>query len=191
MQYHQNIIHAHRPWMSKTLTQPQPKQGPGYGHARMMCVDAAVAIGKLLQLYESRYTFSRMNIHGIGITCSAASILIFVSVTSYPGLAAEDAARHLSACFRALDCLGASWETAKKTRDFLVILQRKWELRGRAGKSKLEESPRKRTRAMSQTSPSRDADRPRPASWQTQGQGTSEEILAGELDAWVGSRTTY
>ncbi|KAF7553674.1 hypothetical protein G7Z17_g3452 [Cylindrodendrum hubeiense] len=36
MQYHQNIIHAHRPWMSRTYVQPSPQQGPGAGHARKM-----------------------------------------------------------------------------------------------------------------------------------------------------------
>ncbi|KAF4465465.1 Transcription factor [Fusarium albosuccineum] len=41
MQYHQAIIYAHRPCMSKSYLQPQPPRGPGAGHARQMCMDSA------------------------------------------------------------------------------------------------------------------------------------------------------
>ncbi|KAF4430341.1 Nitrogen assimilation transcription factor nirA [Colletotrichum fructicola] len=62
MHYHQAIIHAHRPWMSKHYIQPQPPQGPGHIHARKACVDSAVAIAKILQLYEERYTLKRRDV---------------------------------------------------------------------------------------------------------------------------------
>lgn len=39
----------------------------------------------------------------------------------------EDMAAHLNVCFRALDELGQSFENAKRTRDFLVSLQRRWQ----------------------------------------------------------------
>ncbi|KAK7743960.1 hypothetical protein SLS62_010422 [Diatrype stigma] len=127
MQYHQSMIHAHRPWMSKTLTQPQPKKGPGYVHARETCIRSAISIGKLLCIYESQYSLSRMNIHGVGITCTAASILIFACVSLLPNLSSQDVLFYLGACFRALDCFSPSWEVARKTRDFLVLFQRKWQ----------------------------------------------------------------
>ncbi|GKT62581.1 fungal specific transcription factor [Colletotrichum tofieldiae] len=38
---------------------------------------------------------------------------------------------HLNACFRALEELSSSWECAKRSRDFLIMLQRKWEFRSR------------------------------------------------------------
>uniref|UniRef100_A0A8H7KFI6 Uncharacterized protein n=1 Tax=Bionectria ochroleuca TaxID=29856 RepID=A0A8H7KFI6_BIOOC len=86
MQYYQNMIHAHRPWMSR-LGQPTPPKGPGCEHARMMCIESAATIGKLLYIYELQYSFKRMNIHGVGITCSAASfssLLLSVTTRHYP-----------------------------------------------------------------------------------------------------------
>lgn len=57
------MIHAHRPWMSKTLTQPQPKKGLGYGHAREMCIRSAVSIGKLLFVHLRKTVFPESNEH--------------------------------------------------------------------------------------------------------------------------------
>jgi hypothetical protein len=136
MQYHQNIIHAHRPWMSRTYTQPSPPKGPGSTHARMMCIESAYAIAKLLQIYEVRYALRRMNIQGVGIACSAALLLIFANVTNYKAHANADVGLHLSACFRALDEFGATWESSKRAKDFLVLLQRQWELRGRTARGR-------------------------------------------------------
>ncbi|CAG9953093.1 unnamed protein product, partial [Clonostachys rosea f. rosea IK726] len=145
MQYYQNMIHAHRPWMSR-LGQPTPPKGPGCEHARMMCIESAATIGKLLYIYELQYSFKRMNIHGVGITCSAASLLIFASISNNTTLSPHDTACHLNACLRALDCFSSSWETAKKARDFLAMLQRKWGIQGRGGTV-----GKKRTRAPSLT----------------------------------------
>ncbi|KZL75833.1 fungal specific transcription factor, partial [Colletotrichum tofieldiae] len=59
MQYYQNLIQAHRPWMSSSYIQPQPPQGPGYMHAQRMCIESATAIAKLIQIYEQQYTLRR------------------------------------------------------------------------------------------------------------------------------------
>ncbi|KAH7116381.1 fungal-specific transcription factor domain-containing protein, partial [Dactylonectria macrodidyma] len=136
MQYHQNIIHAHRPWMSRTHTQPSPPQGPGSSHARMMCVESAYAIAKLLQIYEIRYALRRMNIQGVRIAFSAALLLIFANVTNFKRSSNTDVGLHLSACFRALDEFGNTWESSKRTKDFLVLLRRQWELRGRSARDR-------------------------------------------------------
>ncbi|KAH6989305.1 fungal-specific transcription factor domain-containing protein [Ilyonectria sp. MPI-CAGE-AT-0026] len=166
MQYHQNIIHAHRPWMSRTYTQPSPPQGPGSSHARMMCIESAYAIAKLLQIYEIRYALRRMNIQGVGIVCSAALLLIFANVTSFKRYTRTDVGLHLSACFRALDEFGSTWESSKRAKDFLVLLQRQWELRGRSARGR-KPSPsdsqdyplsRKRTRSSIDESRTRGQD---------------------------------
>lgn len=158
MQYYQNLIHAHRPWMSRTYYQPIPPQGPGSDHARMMCMDSAYAITKLLQIYETHYTFRRMNIQGVGITCSAALLLIFATVTGQHREDENDTRLHLSTCFRALDEFGPSWETARRARDFLTLLQRQWELQNRSTKARRvsrtaspDPAARKRTRTTVQS----------------------------------------
>ena len=131
MLYYQNIIYAHRPWMSRVDTLSESNHGVLHDpeHARSMCIDAAISIAKLLQLYERRYGLRRVNIQAVGITCSAALLLIFAVVVKYPleeGSAdAASPAVHLSTCFRALDEFGAAWESAKQARTFLTLLQRR------------------------------------------------------------------
>ncbi|KAJ5669599.1 hypothetical protein N7462_010669 [Penicillium macrosclerotiorum] len=140
MQYHQIIIFFHRPWVSKSYIQPRsPRQGPGYLHARRMCVESATAVARLLCIYEKHFTFRRMNNQVVAIIFSAALMLLFVTVSSSPLMptkAGESIATHprnaemvayLNLCFRALDELGQSFENAKRTRDYLVTLQRRWQ----------------------------------------------------------------
>lgn len=132
MQYYQAIIHIHRPWMSKHYVQPQPPQGNGYIHARTMCMDAAVSISKLLRLYEKEYTFKRMSIQAVSITCSAALILIFGTMSrfisdTHAKEEKSDLVTFLSGCFRALEDFSLSWESAKRAQTFLTDLQRRWE----------------------------------------------------------------
>ncbi|OGM49528.1 hypothetical protein ABOM_001671 [Aspergillus bombycis] len=132
MQYHQTIIHAHRPWISKRYIQPQPPQGPGHVHARKMCIESAIAISQLLHLYESQYTFRRMNVQAVSITCSAALMLIFATIASLKHDGDQEISAYLSVCFRALEEFGISWESAKRAQNFLISLQRRWESRVRS-----------------------------------------------------------
>ncbi|KAJ5721620.1 uncharacterized protein N7483_009554 [Penicillium malachiteum] len=140
MQYHQIIIFFHRPWVSKSYIQPRsPRQGPGYHHARRMCIESATAIARLLQIYEKHYTFRRMNNLAVAIIFSAALMLLFVTVSSSPLMPSKpgeiaqphprnaEMVAYLNLCFRALDELGQSFENAKRTRDYLVTLQRRWQ----------------------------------------------------------------
>jgi hypothetical protein len=71
---------------------------------------------------------------------SAALILLYVTISTTPlssrtGLELTDSSTemvaYLNLCFRALDDLGQSFENAKRTRDFLVSLQRRWQARMR------------------------------------------------------------
>lgn len=153
MQYHQNIIYAHRPWMSKSGLQPQPPKGPGYLHAREMCIGSSIAISKILVLYETRYTLRRINVKAVSITSSAILLLLFAAVTKYPGHPLDELTMCLSPCFRALDEFALSWESARRAKELLVNLQRQWEIRTRLRKDSrgLERAafvPRKRSRGL-------------------------------------------
>ncbi|KAJ5605747.1 hypothetical protein N7510_008528 [Penicillium lagena] len=152
MQYYQNIIYAHRPWMSKGHLQPQPPKGPGYLHAREMCIQSAIAIAKILVLYETRYTLRRINVKAVSITSSAILFLLFAAVCKYPRHGDNDIAIYLSTCFRALDEFAQSWQSARRAKDILVRLRQQWETRTRSS-SKFSRSnggimytPRKRSR---------------------------------------------
>ena len=136
MQYYQNMIYAHRPWMSKSHLQPQPPKGPGYNHAREMCIHSAISIAKILHLYETRYTLRRISVKAVSIISSAVPLLLFAAVSQYPLSEQENVTAHLSTCFRALDESSLSWQSASRTKDLLVRLQCKWERRTRAGKTK-------------------------------------------------------
>ncbi|KKK18127.1 hypothetical protein ARAM_007108 [Aspergillus rambellii] len=140
MQYHQIVLFAHRPWVSKSYIQPRsPRQGPGYHHARKMCIESSIAIARLLHIYEKHYTFRRMNNQVVAMIFSAALMLLYVTISTTPlssktGFEMSDRPEmiaHLNLCFRALDELGQSVENAKRTRDFLVALQRRWQARMR------------------------------------------------------------
>ncbi|KAJ5613821.1 hypothetical protein N7528_007475 [Penicillium herquei] len=151
MQYHQNIIYAHRPWMSKDGLQPQPPKGPGYLHAREMCIGSAIAISKILVLYENRYTLRRINAKAVSITSSAILLLLFAAVIKDPGHPLDDINIYLSSCFRALDEFACSWHSARRAKKLLVNLQREWEIRTKMSKNTraLEKStflPRKRAK---------------------------------------------
>ncbi|KAF6832956.1 fungal specific transcription factor [Colletotrichum musicola] len=111
-----------------------------HNHARKACIDSAVAIAKILQIYEDRYTLRRMNIQGVMITCSAALLLIFATVSRINRPEYVDLGVKLSTCFRALDEFSGSWENAKRAHDFLVMLQREWEIRARSNRMRRQSS---------------------------------------------------
>ncbi|KAL4800910.1 fungal-specific transcription factor domain-containing protein [Aspergillus venezuelensis] len=152
MQYYQNIIYAHRPWMSKSHIQPSPPRGPGHGHAREMCIQSAIAIARILTMYENRFTLRRIHTKAVAITSSAVLLLLFAAVTGYKiptgaGSGGEHEQQqqgstgtgtgivgHLSTCFRALDEFAISWPSASRAKDLLLRLQRKWEIRTRPRK---------------------------------------------------------
>lgn len=148
MQYHQIVIFTHRPWVSKSYIQPRsPRQGPGYHHARRMCIESSIAIARLLHIYEKFYTFRRMNNQVVAIIFSAALMLLYVTIsnTPHPSKSPSDNSNsnaemvaYLNLCFRALDELGQSFENAKRTRDFLVSLQRRWQAHMRRSGSALK-----------------------------------------------------
>ncbi|KAL5357476.1 fungal-specific transcription factor domain-containing protein [Aspergillus floccosus] len=148
MQYHQIVIFTHRPWVSKSYIQPRsPRQGPGYHHARRMCIESSMAIARLLHIYEKFYTFRRMNNQVVAIIFSAALMLLYVTLSNSPRPSSSgsdsnnsnaEMVAYLNLCFRALDELGQSFENAKRTRDFLVSLQRRWQARMRRSGSALK-----------------------------------------------------
>jgi hypothetical protein len=151
MQYYQNIIYAHRPWMSKNYLQPQPPKGPGYLHAREMCIQSAIAIAKILVLYETRYTLRRINVKAVSITSSAVLFLLFTAVCKYPSQDHNDITVYLSTCFRALDEFSLSWQSSRRAKDILLRLQQQWEIRTHSRRlfqrpNAIIYSPRKRSR---------------------------------------------
>ncbi|KAK7420911.1 hypothetical protein QQX98_002475 [Neonectria punicea] len=112
---------------------PRPHHGVSPTYAQQMCFESAIAVSKLLRLYEIRFTLRRMNVHGVSIIFSAALILMFALVVPTPTGSEGDVRSHLSVCFRALDELSLARENAKRTRDFLVQLQRYWDVKSRSG----------------------------------------------------------
>ena len=137
--------------MSKSYLQPQPPKGPGYLHAREMCIQSAISIAKILVLYETRYTLRRINVKAVSITSSAVLFLLFAAVCKYPSQPHHDIAAFLSTCFRALDEFSRSWQSARRAKDLLVGLQQQWEIRTRSSKfsrrpNQIMFSPQKRQR---------------------------------------------
>lgn len=98
-----------------------------------MCIGSAVAIAKLLQLYERYFTFRRMNIQAVAITCSAALMLIFAKGLGRSSLEDEQVtAQYLNVCFRALEEFGYSWESARRAQTFLLHMRDFWKAQARS-----------------------------------------------------------
>ncbi|CAP91269.1 Pc13g02000 [Penicillium rubens Wisconsin 54-1255] len=131
LQYYQFMIHCHRPYISKNHIQPRPLQGPGPGHARRMCLESAISIVKVLNMYERRYSFRKANVQMVSYVFSAALILMFVTVPGQSSTQHSDLVRYLSTCFWALDEMGTCFENAKRTSRFLSTLQQQWHKRKR------------------------------------------------------------
>ena len=131
MAYHNFCILIHRPWTSKA-SQPRGGLGPGHQHARTICRQSASDIASLLRDYEANYTLRTMNVYVVTIIFSASVILIFglIAEDMPQGSRSEDEklkiAGDLNTCFRALDELCQSFECAKRTRDFLLAIQKRW-----------------------------------------------------------------
>lgn len=131
MAYHNFCILIHRPWTSKA-SQPRGRLAPGYQHARTICRKSASDIAALLRKYEANYALRTMNVYVVTIIFSASVILIFGLIAEHMphGPQSEDErlkiAGDLSTCFRALDELCQSFECAKRTRDFLLAIQKRW-----------------------------------------------------------------
>ncbi|KAF2968604.1 hypothetical protein GQX73_g5001 [Xylaria multiplex] len=119
---------------------------PFLSDARRRCIDSAVAIAELLRIYESQYTFRRINVQAVGMTCSAALLLIFATVTGYQRPPeSKELKAHLAVCSRALEEFAQAWENAKRNRGFLVLLQRNWESRSRLANKNRRPSANKRS----------------------------------------------
>ena len=154
LQYHQFLILLHRPWTARS-SQPSRPQGRGHTHARAVCIEAALAIAKLLRRYEVLYTFRRMHSQVVHVILSAALIMIFASVERQSGTAQvrspdaegeHDIASQLAICFRALGELSQTFDNARSTRDFLFAVQKKW--RGmNKGKNKNKNKNKNRNRS--------------------------------------------
>lgn len=129
MHYHQSIIYAHRPWMSKHVLQPQPPRGPGHRHAREMCIQSAIAISKILTLYESQHGLRHIHHSAVHVTSSAAYLLLFADMCSLPQWKGEGIRACLSTCFRALGELAVSWKSATQLTNALLEVQHKWRSR--------------------------------------------------------------
>lgn len=154
MQYHQNIIYAHRPWISKSQLQPQPPRGPGYTHAREMCIQSAIAISKLLNMYESRYTLRHIGVQAVSITSSAILFLLFAAISNDSSHSGDEISLYLTTCFRALDEFSPSWKSAQRAKDLLIGLQCQWDRRTRSNRLKQRNNgpsytPRKRSKTAS------------------------------------------
>lgn len=115
--------------MSKHTLQPQPPRGPGYRHARGMCVDSAVAVAKILGLYENQFRLRHIHHSAVHITSSAALLLLFADVCSCPDWRHQEIIASLSTCFRALTEFAESWQSARQALNALLEIQQKWHSR--------------------------------------------------------------
>lgn len=124
MNFHQYLIHIHRPFVSKNRPRPVPAQ---YLHARKVCIDSAVAISRLIRRYKFTYALRYINNEAICIISSAAVILVFASVSDLEGQGNGNLNTHLATCCNALADLGKTFEHASGTLEILLAIKRQWQ----------------------------------------------------------------
>lgn len=167
MAYHHFQILLHRPWTAKH-SQPSSNHGPGFTHARNVCIASASTIASLLLQYERYYSFRRMNVYVVNIVFSASLILMFGMVV---GRKHEEDEVHdqsivanLSTCFRVLDELSQAFECAKSTRESLLTIQRRWNDMRKHGISNLKKRSKSHPRVpgddCKRSKPSTEIERP-------------------------------
>ncbi|KAI7481085.1 hypothetical protein KC351_g6590 [Hortaea werneckii] len=138
LEYHYLQILVHRPWTSRRH-QPVPAQGPGYRHARKMCIDSACDMAIILGVFERQFGLTRLDVETAQVLPSAALILTFATVSqtqveqrqmSSTANEKESSNRmiisHLNTLFRALDELGGRHSCAKDHLESLLVIQQKW-----------------------------------------------------------------
>lgn len=118
-----------------------------------MCIGSAIAISKILVLYETRYIYASPYQYQGNLKTSSAILLrlLFAAVTKYPAHSQSEIASYLSSCFRALDEFALSLQSARRAKDLLVNLQQQWEIRTRFSRDSRNPKrntylPRKRSR---------------------------------------------
>lgn len=127
IQYHVFIIILHRPFVSKSATQPHPLRGEGPFHAREMCVTSAVEVAKLLQLYETNYGLSIVATPVVHAAFSAALILVYATLSQTNASTSGELSGDLAACCRVLSVLGSRFESATRALDTLLAIKREWQ----------------------------------------------------------------
>lgn len=180
MHYHQSIIYAHRPWMSKHILQPQPPRGPGHRHAREMCVQSAIAISKIIVLYESQHDLRHIHHSAVHVTSSAALLLLFADLYPLPEWKGQGIRACLSTCFRALGEYAVSWKSATQVTNTLLETQRKWRNRSMTASTSQHSKPATSTsfnEASTTNIFSQDAFSAENVTWTQDGDGTQESTL--------------
>lgn len=123
----------HRPFVAKRYIQPFPRVGKGPEHARMMCVQSATDIAKLIGEYERRYSLRRANVLLVHMAFTAALILVYATVSEMNRHTHAQLSSHLDVCCHALSELGVSYESASRSLDILLSVKRMWQARLVAG----------------------------------------------------------
>ena len=131
MQYYYSIILVHRPFISErySISEGRPEL------PRTVCLQSAIAISKLIRLYEKNYTLQHINIQAIGIIFSAALVLLFANISLSQTHDYQTSSTHLDVCSQALSKLGEYFENASRSLDLLLTIKRNWKARLVSGSS--------------------------------------------------------
>jgi hypothetical protein len=128
MQYYQILIFIHRPFISRNRLS-EVNQHNRFGCSRRLCLQSAIAIAQLLNMYETRYTLRQINIQVVSITFSAALMLLFATLDRSGCYDCANLCRNLDTCCQALAELGKFFENASRALDLLLSIKRGWTAR--------------------------------------------------------------
>lgn len=148
MQYHHFMIHIYRPFISVA------NGAMDHRTVRTVCVESAIAISRLIEIYDSHYSLRHMNIEAVSIVFSATIMLVFATVSNVSDGSSMELTEHLNRCSQALVELGATFRNAGRTLDILLTIKRQWQAKllvsagaeRRSSGSVMSTTPGKRTK---------------------------------------------
>lgn len=129
MQYYQILIYIHRPFISNQRVPKDSSTRIRLPHARRSCVEAALSVARLIKMYDTSHTLGRINIQAVSIIFSAALMLLYAKLSSFPPFSQSILAKHLEICSRSLAEIGKYYENASRSLDLLLSIKRDWQAR--------------------------------------------------------------
>lgn len=127
MQYHEMLIFIHRIFVSKRHLATQSLQSGSFCSPFHTCLDSAFAIARLLSMYQGFYGLRHIHVQAVGITFSAALLLLSGTLKSQRPSTRAAISHNLGICCDALAEMGEFHENAARALDLLLNIKRSWQ----------------------------------------------------------------
>ena len=142
MQYYQILLCIHRPFIAGSHLSKGFTRSDRVRLSNKVCFESSLAISKILEMFQSRYSLRCISIQAVGAIFSAALILLFGTLIPNDPYNCKALTRQLSICCNALAEIGTSYKNASRALDLLLNIKRNWTARLVASAGSQRDLPR-------------------------------------------------